>query len=277
MDSFQFSLAVLLLYRTWWIFRIGSRWDPCSGSKSEEPYSGCQESGFWPSLTGLSPFVVSLSRELQVRQLVSTLVQTPHCLSLSRKLRFVLCCFQSPLLTASRLISLPGVNKMFSAQRAEKLSVVLNSSSFNSLRSLSRLSSRVKRMSYSVMCGSISACDSPHLFPAYKDLRRLSSQTIHQTAWELAIFILDLWLLHIIKRKGCQKILFNDSAFSQISTAKWPHTNRQVSLSRKLPFRYCSEPEKRIEKTDFDSHPIHLLPTCILPQYKADSEQLQCI
>ena len=37
----------------------------------------------------------------------------PHRYCLSAELRFVLCGFQSPLLTASQLVSLPGVTKMF--------------------------------------------------------------------------------------------------------------------------------------------------------------------
>ena len=113
MDTFQLSLAVLMLYRTWRVFRIRSRWDPYSGWKFDQPYSGYLESTFWPSFTGLSPFVVLLSSRLLVNQLSSAQVRTPHGYRISAKLWFVLCCFQSPLLTASRLLSLPGGNKMF--------------------------------------------------------------------------------------------------------------------------------------------------------------------
>ena len=110
---FSFSIAVLVHYRTWLVFRIGSRWDPCSGWKFDQPYSGYQKSSFWPSSTWVSHSVPLLSSRLRVNQLASALVQTPHCYCLSAELRFVLCCFHSPLLTASQLLSFPAVNKMF--------------------------------------------------------------------------------------------------------------------------------------------------------------------
>lgn len=58
-------------------------------------------------------FLKSLSSRLLLVEWGKTRVQTPHCFVFSAKLRFVLCCFHSPLLTASQLLSFPGRNKMF--------------------------------------------------------------------------------------------------------------------------------------------------------------------
>ena len=126
--------------------------------------------------TGLSPFVASLSRELQNVRIGVAQVQTPHPCILTVQVRFVLCRFQSPLLTASRLLSLPGVTKMFQ---------------FSPL--LFTVARELTSMRHWVSPGSKAACAYPGLIAACHDLRQLPSQAIHQIAWELAIFISDLW------------------------------------------------------------------------------------
>ncbi len=65
-------------------------------------------------LTGLSPSMVSFSKELQLN-LKSGICSSKHHIShaLRRAIQFALCRFRSPLLTASRLISFPPATKMF--------------------------------------------------------------------------------------------------------------------------------------------------------------------
>lgn len=67
-----------------------------------EPYSGYSPSAFFTTPTGLSPCIALLFSRLRVMKLGRTRVQTPHCLFLTKQLRFVLYRFQSPLLTASK-------------------------------------------------------------------------------------------------------------------------------------------------------------------------------
>jgi len=95
----------------------------------------------------------------------------PHRYRLSAKLRFVLRGFQSPLLTASRLISFPGVTKMFQFSPFALA-----------------IARELTSMRHSAICGSMAACASPQLMAACHHLRRCMSQDIHLTAWELAYF-----------------------------------------------------------------------------------------
>lgn len=115
------------------------------------------------------------------------------------------------------------------------------------------------------MCGSISACDSPHLFPACQDLRRRLSQAIHQIAWELAIFVrtydcfinsmsalcnpaslvcclqfiymnwmIVAWMLHnttIVSKTMHQSIIFGFSFLALIFALMF-ETNKVISSSR---------------------------------------------
>ena len=66
--------------------------------------------------TGLSPSMASHSRELRLRRVgmhIGAHFQLHIPLPFQRGVRFELCRFHSPLLTASRLISFPAPTKMF--------------------------------------------------------------------------------------------------------------------------------------------------------------------
>ena len=66
--------------------------------------------------TGLSPSMASHSRELRLRRVgmhIGAHFQLHIPLPFRRGVRFELCRFHSPLLTASRLISFPAPTKMF--------------------------------------------------------------------------------------------------------------------------------------------------------------------
>lgn len=111
--AFQLSLTVLVLYRTRGVFRVRTRCVPHSNSKSEELYSGYPPLSFSTSATRLSRFNALLSSRLRVIELGQTRVRTPHPHFISECVQFALCPFQSPLLRASKFLSLPAVNKMF--------------------------------------------------------------------------------------------------------------------------------------------------------------------
>ena len=106
-----------------------------------------------PSGTRLSLSLAELSSSLPVNRRGVAQVQTPHRYRLSAELRFVLCGFHSPLLTASRLISFPGGNKMFQF----------------SPFAFTIFLSRIIGMSHSAICGSSAACASPQLICCSKN------------------------------------------------------------------------------------------------------------
>ena len=81
---FSFSVAVLVHYRTWLVFRISSRWEPYSGWKFDQPYSWSRAYSFLLFLTRLSLFVVPLFRELQVSRLRKASTLTTLLLPFSR-------------------------------------------------------------------------------------------------------------------------------------------------------------------------------------------------
>lgn len=148
---------------------------PPSDTQSGVSYSGYRESDFCLSSTGLSPSLARRSSRPRVRQLDCTPVRTPHPLYLVDK-GFGLTC--------------SAFSRPYSPYHFCFLFLRLLRC-FNSPRSLSEpCGPECKRMSYSVIRGSKAACVSPRLIAACHDLRRLSSQAILQTAWELAIFVL---------------------------------------------------------------------------------------
>ena len=65
-------------YRSQDIFRIGSYCLPRSHRISDRHYSGYLVSSFFLARTGLSPSLACLSRQLLIRKLGRTQVQTPH-------------------------------------------------------------------------------------------------------------------------------------------------------------------------------------------------------
>lgn len=86
---------------------------PGSCSISEEQYSGYLPFPFLHSPTWLSQSLAPLSRGLQVCKLGKTQVRNTTSPSAHRRrIRFALTRFLSPLLTGSRLISLPADTKM---------------------------------------------------------------------------------------------------------------------------------------------------------------------
>ena len=78
--TFQLSLTVLVHYRSWNVFRVGSRCLPYSRGISNPRYSGTPKLRF-VILTGLSPSMVCLSRQLQHPFLSFNRVLTPHLLT----------------------------------------------------------------------------------------------------------------------------------------------------------------------------------------------------
>ena len=111
MGSFQLSLTVLVRYRTWNIFKVGSWCLPNSDPNSNEPYSRyCHI--FCTSPTRLSLSMVLLSSRVWVIQLrLKGSLITPHFLAVSSRIRFAFLRFRSLLLTQSRLISFPAGTK----------------------------------------------------------------------------------------------------------------------------------------------------------------------
>jgi hypothetical protein len=111
--TFQRSLALLMRYRSQDVFRIGSLYLPASRAISNARYSGYLQSRLFRSPTGLSPSAVRRSRHVRLGKRASTEVH--YSTSPRRRptgIRFVLCRFRSPLLTASRLISCPPPTRM---------------------------------------------------------------------------------------------------------------------------------------------------------------------
>ena len=109
---------------------------------------------FVVSCTGLSPFIASLSREVLVTTKAVRKVLQPHISStLLQRIQFAFCCFQSPLLTASLLISFPSGTKTFQFPELPNLTVS-------------------KEKSHSDILGSIPTCGSPRLSAACHILHR---------------------------------------------------------------------------------------------------------
>ena len=111
--TFQFSLALLVRYRSRDVFRIGRLYLPASRAISNARYSGSLQSRLFRSRTGLSPSMVCRSKHVRLRKPASTEVHystSPH--PRRAGIRFVLGRFRSPLLTASRLISCPPPTRM---------------------------------------------------------------------------------------------------------------------------------------------------------------------
>lgn len=94
------------------MFRVGGRCPPHSHAISNACYSGIPGLTTRLTGTGLSPSLALRSRRLLVRRFRCTRALTPHPRRLSRRVRFALHRFRSPLLTASRLISFPPLTKM---------------------------------------------------------------------------------------------------------------------------------------------------------------------
>lgn len=110
--TFQLSLALLVRYRTWIMFKVRSWYSylhtPIMGYYSETCITTYD---FFP--TGVSPFNPPRSRGLW-KIITSRSSSKHHIPPLSLMvIRFAFCRFHSPLLTASLLFSLPAVTKMF--------------------------------------------------------------------------------------------------------------------------------------------------------------------
>ena len=124
-------------------------------------------------LTGLSPFSVWLSSQLQLRKdWVANATSTPHIPdTLLHQVRFGLFRFRSPLLTVSQLISFPLGTQMFP---------------FPQVHVPQREQEKPRRVpptkSHSGILGSTDACSYPRHIAACHALLRLPSQAIHHTA-----------------------------------------------------------------------------------------------
>ena len=163
--TFQLSLALLLHYRSRDVFRIGRLYLPASRTISNARYSGYPQSRLFPSPTGLSPSKVRRSRHVRLGKPASTEVlhttsPQPH----RAGIRFVLCRFRSPLLTASQLISCPPPTRMLY---------------FGGFPFLAECPLR-DRSSDSVIGGSQVPCAYPPLIAAWHDLHRRPSLAIPQ-------------------------------------------------------------------------------------------------
>ena len=111
--TFQFSLALLVRYRSRDVFRIGRLYLPASRAISNARYSGYLQSRFFRSPTGLSPSTVCCSKHIRLGKRASAEVHYPTSPYPCRAgIRFVLCRFRSPLLAASLLISCPPPTRM---------------------------------------------------------------------------------------------------------------------------------------------------------------------
>ena len=163
--TFQRSLALLMRYRSRVVFRIGSLYLPASHVISNTRYSGSLQSRLFRSLTGLSPSSVRRSRHVRLRKPAST--EVPNSTSPGPRrvgIRFVLCRFRSPLLTASQLISCPPPTRMLY---------------FGGFPFLAESPLR-ERSSDSVIGGSKVPCAYPPLIAAWHDLHRHPSPAIPQ-------------------------------------------------------------------------------------------------
>lgn len=163
--TFQRSFALLMRYRSQDVFRIGSLYLPASRVISNTRYSGYLQSRLFHSPTGLSPPSVCRSRHVRLRKPASTEVHystSPHPRRVG--IRFVLCRFRSPLLTASQLISCPPPTRMLY---------------FGGFPFLAECSLR-SRSSDSVIGGSKVPCAYPPLIAAWHDLHRRLSLAIPQ-------------------------------------------------------------------------------------------------
>lgn len=118
--------------------------------------------------TGLSPSTAGRSRPLRLRLLALGRVLLLHIhLPLREGVRFGLCRFRSPLLTASRLISFPAGTQMLP---------------FPAFPLLTERPRR-DRIAHSGIPGSKAPCASPGLFAAWHALRRRPSQAIHRPGY----------------------------------------------------------------------------------------------
>jgi hypothetical protein len=163
--TFQRSLALLVRYRSRDVFRIGRLYLPAPRAISNARYSGYLQSGLFLSPTGLSPSSVRRSRHVRLEKSAGTEVR--HSTSPRPRrvgIRFVLCRFRSPLLTASRLISCPPPTRMLY---------------FGGFPFLSECPLR-DRSSDSVIGGSQVPCAYPPLIAAWHDLHRRPSLAIPQ-------------------------------------------------------------------------------------------------
>lgn len=111
--TFQLSITLLLRYRSRDMFSLGGGCPPDSREISDPRYSrtshilSCVKHGAI-TLYG-PPFQGSCSTRLGLKGCLTT----PHLPPISGGIRFRLCCFHSPLLTASHLISFPAPTQMF--------------------------------------------------------------------------------------------------------------------------------------------------------------------
>ena len=109
--SFHLSLAVLVHYRSTGSIQAYGMVPADSGRIARvPPYLGLPLGQLPVSTTGLSPSMARLSRRLVYRELVLNAVPQPRRSFLRR---FSLFRFRSPLLTESRLLSLPVGTEMF--------------------------------------------------------------------------------------------------------------------------------------------------------------------
>jgi hypothetical protein len=111
--AFQLSITLLLRYRSRAMFSLGGGCPPDSREISDPRYS---RSGHVLRIqdTGLSPSAAPRSRGVVlVRIGLKGRLTTPHLHAITSRIRFRLCCFHSPLLAASRLISPPAPTQMF--------------------------------------------------------------------------------------------------------------------------------------------------------------------
>lgn len=110
--AFQYSLTLLLRYRSQVVFRVGSSCLPYSRAISSARYSGYPE---FPT-AHLYGAVTLSGRPFQAEfEFAITGCPGPHSTSspsFDREFGLPLCRFRSPLLTASRLISSPPLTKM---------------------------------------------------------------------------------------------------------------------------------------------------------------------
>ena len=163
--TFQRSFALLIHYRSQDVFRIGSLYLPASRVISNTRYSGYLQSRLFHSPTGLSPSSVRRSRHVRLRKPASTEVHYSTSPRPRRAgIRFVLCRFRSPLLTASQLISCPPPTRMLY---------------FGGFPFLAECPLR-DRSSDSVIGGSKVPCAYPPLIAAWHDLPRRPSPAIPQ-------------------------------------------------------------------------------------------------
>lgn len=118
--------------------------------------------------TGLSPSTAGRSRPLRLRSTALGRVLQHHIHpELPPDVRFGLCRFRSPLLTASRLLSFPAGTQMFPFPAFP----------------LQTERPRRDRISHSGIPGSKAPCASPGLFAAWHALRRRPSRAIHRPGY----------------------------------------------------------------------------------------------